>query len=268
MTPLFSISIVSHAQADMVVSLLKDLDRFCAHEKFEVLLISNILEVLPFETSDFSFSVKIIENTAPKGFAENHNASFCQSLGDYFCVLNPDIRLNSNPFPSLLSLFDDVSVGLAAPLVVSPEGVIEDSARTFPTPLTILCKFFGGCHKGSYVIDQAPIFPDWVGGMFMLFPRSVFQGVGGFNQAYFLYYEDVDICARLTLSRWRVALSPSAMVVHHAQRSSRRRLNYMRWHIQSMLRFFCSRVFWRVHWQSIFRRNTKNSPLSSPQDTR
>lgn len=268
MAPLISISIVSHGQAGMVASLLKDLDRVCVHEQFEVLLVLNIPEALPFEVFDFSFTLKIIENAAPKGFAENHNASFSKSLGDYLCVLNPDIRLNYNPFPSLLALFDDVSVGLVAPLVVSPEGAIENSARTFPTPLTILCKFFGGCHKGSYVIDQLPIFPDWVGGMFMVFPRAVFQEFGGFDQAYFLYYEDVDICARLKLSGWRVVLSPSAVVVHNAQRASRRRLNYTRWHIQSMLRFFGSRVFWRVHWQGIFRRNSKRSSLISPQGSR
>ncbi|MFM6990884.1 MAG: glycosyltransferase family 2 protein [Rhodoferax sp.] len=235
----------------MVGSLLKDLDRVCAHETIEVLLVLNIPEELPFEVRDFAFPLKIIRNEAPKGFGENHNASFFASTGLYFCVMNPDIRMDANPFPSLIGHFDDASVGLAAPIVVSPQGHLEDSARTFPTPLTILCKALGGCRQSSYVIDRLPVYPQWVGGMFMLFPSTVFRELGGFDPRYFLYYEDVDICARLTLAGWRIVLSPFALVIHHAQRTSRRRLQYLRWHLRSMLRFFGSGVFWRVHWRGL-----------------
>lgn len=247
----------------MVVALLEDLSRFCLTEKIEVLLVSNVPEDLPFQCSDFPFPLRLINNPAPKGFSENHNFAFSLSAGNYFCVLNPDIRLNSNPFPPLLLPFQDVSVGLVAPLVMSPEGVVEDSARSFPTPLTIACKFFGGCQASCYAIHQSPIFPDWVAGMFMLFPRTVFARLRGFDQGYFLYYEDVDICARMRLVGLQVALSPDAVVVHHAQRSSRRRFNYMRWHLRSMLRFFLSGVCWRVHWQSARRRFMNRSPLGS-----
>lgn len=263
MASLISISIVSHAQGEMIASLLSDLDHLHDFENFEVLLVSNVPEELTFQESDYRFPLKILKNSLAKGFAYNHNASFSRSSGSYFCVLNPDIRLYSNPFPSLLAALADVSIGLAAPLVISPDGGIEDSARKFPTPFTILCKAFGACKKSSYVIDQLPIFPDWVGGMFMVFPRAVFQEMDGFDETYFLYYEDVDICARLTLAGKRIVQLPTASVVHHAQRSSRRKLSYTRWHLQSMLRFFCSAVFWRVHLRGVSQRDEKNSSLGS-----
>ena len=266
MKPHISISIVSHAQGDMVAGLLKDLDRFCVHEKIEVLLVSNIAEEFPFREFDFSFPLKIIKNEMPKGFGENHNTSFSHAKGRYFCVMNPDIRMDASPFKPLIALFDDVSVGLAAPVVVSPQGNVEDSARTFPTPLTIICKAFGGCRGSSDLVGQLPVYPDWVGGMFMVFPSAVFQAIGGFNQAYFLYYEDVDICARLNLAGSRVALSPSAVVVHHAQRTSRRELRYTLWHLRSMLRFFCSGVCWRVHWKAVTLGNSKPPPVNSLKD--
>lgn len=249
MASLVSVSIVSHGQANLVLELLKDLDQWCANENLEVLLVLNTPEVLPFKLSDFLYSIKIIKNEMPKGFAENHNAAFAQSAGDFFCVLNPDIRLGQSLFSPLLPMLDDHSVGLIAPLVVSPEGSVEDSARTFPTPLTILCKVLGGCLGSSYVIDRLPVFPDWVGGMAMLFPRTVFQEIGGFDQRYFLYYEDVDLCARLRLRGYQVMLSPQVCVTHHAQRTSRRKLRYLSWHLRSMLRFFLSPVFWQVQWQ-------------------
>jgi len=71
--------------------------------------------------------------------------------------------------------------------------------------------------QGSdYAIGEESIHPDWAGGMFLLFPRTLFEGLGGFDERYFLYYEDVDICARLTLLGRRVVLCPRARVVHHA----------------------------------------------------
>jgi hypothetical protein len=84
---------------------------------------------------------------------------------------------------------------------------------------------------------------DWVAGMFMLFPRTVFAQLNGFDEDYFLYYEDVDLCGRLALAGWRVVVCPASRVVHHAQRSSHRSLTYLRWHITSMLHFFLSPVY-------------------------
>lgn len=268
MRPMVSISIVSHAQGGMVDALLTDLNQFFEFEYFEVLLVVNVPEELPFTSSDFPFTLKIIENSASKGFSENHNNAFSMSLGEYFCVMNPDIRLTSNPFTPLMLLLQDTSIGLVAPLVISPTGIIEDSARSFPTPLTILCKVFGGCRKSSYVIQEAPIFPDWVGGMFMLFPREVYEVLGGFDDHYFLYYEDVDICARLSLTGRRVVLSPNAVVVHHAQRSSRRRLIFAGWHLRSMLRFFLSAVCWRVQLRALFRKISSKLSLNFSQGGR
>ena len=142
----------------------------------------------------------------------------------------------------------DSSVGVAAPLVVDENGATEDSARRFPTPLKILSKAFGRCKGDDYIVKDEAIFPDWVGGMFMLFRRETFEQLGGFDPRYFLYYEDVDLCARLRLRGYEVALCPDAKVVHHAQRSSHRNFKYLTWHLASMLRFFASPPFLKICW--------------------
>jgi len=247
-SPTISISIVSHLQAGLLKALLADLDRCCKLHSLEVLLTLNLPEELPFDADGFSFPVAVHVNPAPKGFAENHNQAFARSAGRFFCVMNPDIRLDDDPFEALLACLKDSSVGVAAPLVVNENGATEDSARRFPTPLRILCKALGGCKGGDYIVKQETIFPDWVGGMFMLFCREVFEKLGGFDQRYFLYYEDVDLCARLRLRGYAAALCPDARVVHHAQRSSHRNFKYMRWHLTSMLRFFCSAPFLKICW--------------------
>lgn len=241
-----SISVVSHKQAGLIAELLRDIDQYCHQLALEVILTLNVEEVIPFDVGGYGYPVKCIRNTSPLGFSANHNQAFLQASGRYFCVINPDIRLDGNPFNSLIAGLEYPAAGLVAPLVLSEDGKIEDSARRFPTPLKIICKALGGCHGGDYTIGDKLIFPDWAGGMFMLFKRDTFAMLGGFDQRYFLYYEDVDLCARLRLLGYEVVLCPDAQVIHHAHRSSHRSIKYFKWHLSSMLRFFFSPVYWRV----------------------
>lgn len=245
MTELVSISVVSHGQIALAKELLGDIAAHC-DAGIEVILTLNIPEELPFSAGDYPFALTVIRNQAPKGFGANHNQAFRAAGGEFFCVLNPDIRFGADPFPALRACLADRSAGVAAPLVLGSDGGIEDSARRFPSPLRILCKVFGGCRGGDYAVGEEPIHPDWAGGMFLLFPRALFERLGGFDERYFLYYEDVDICARLTLLGRRVVLCPRVRVVHHARRSSHRDIRYLRWHLKSMMRFFLSPVYWRL----------------------
>lgn len=240
-----SVSVVSHLQIELVSHLLDDLERCCQGSRFELILTLNLDEVLPFSRDQYSFPIQIVRNAQPLGFGANHNQAFSLARGPFFCVMNPDIRLQDDPFIALLPCLDPSPVGVVAPRVVGVDGRVEDSARRFPSPFKILCKAFGRCKGSDYVIERALIYPDWVAGMFMLFSSAVFERLGGFDDRYFLYYEDVDICARLRLQQFDVVLCPSATVVHCAQRASHRSARYMRWHLQSMSRFFLSPVYWK-----------------------
>lgn len=241
-----SISVVSHSQILLVKMLLDDLELHCGHLNFELILTLNLAEEIPFLLDKFSYPIKVIRNFSPLGFGANHNQAFGRSAGRFFCVVNPDIRVNGNPFDELIASLADPAVGVVAPLVLGGEGGVEDSARQFPSPFKIMFKAFGKGRAPDYIIHETPIYPDWVGGMFMLMPRGVFERLGGFDERYFLYYEDVNLCGRMALSGLRVVLNPIVKVTHHAQRSSHRNAMYLRWHLMSMMRFFLSAVYWRL----------------------
>jgi len=241
-----SISVVSHSQIDLVAELLTGLKEHCSASRFELILTLNLDETLPFDPDNFPYSIKLIRNPVPLGFGANQNQAFSHASGRHFCVINPDIRLTCNPFAPLLACIDHSAAGVIAPVVVNADGALEDSARRFPTPFTILRKFFGKRSTLDYAIAMQPVYPDWVAGMFMLFPRNVFELLGGFDERYFLYYEDVDICARLRLLGFTSVLCPQARVVHHARRHSHRNFKYFRWHLGSMLRFFLSPGYRRI----------------------
>jgi N-acetylglucosaminyl-diphospho-decaprenol L-rhamnosyltransferase len=246
-TPLLSVSVVSHGQMALVEALLNDIQQHCQSTNLELILTLNETEVWQVDLDRYSFPVTLIQNVRPQGFGANHNQAFQAAKGQFFCVLNPDVRLPTNPFVHLLPVLQQPDVGVCAPRVVDGSGLVEDNARRFPSPYAIVCKALG-VKRDAAVAD--PHAPDWVAGLFMLFRSETFARLKGFDARYFLYYEDVDLCARLSLSGLRVALSPAVTVVHLAQRTSHHSFRYFRWHVASMLKFFLSGCYWRLIWRS------------------
>jgi len=236
--PLITISIVSHEQAELASLLLRDIARL-GRDDLQVIYTMNVPEPLPAEAADSPIAV--VRNASPHGFARNHNAAFRAAQAGYFCVLNPDLRIHADPFPALLSLFDEPRVGVASPSIVDTSGRAEDHARRFPTFRSLAAKLVRADRDLDYEESGQPFSPDWIAGMFMLFRSSAFQEVGGFDERYFLYYEDIDICRRLRRSGYDIRVTPSARTTHNARRASRHNVKYMLSHARSMLRYFTTR---------------------------
>lgn len=257
-----TISIVSHGQMALVLPLLRDLEHLHLQTPLEVILTLNIPEVMVYTADDFVFSLRILRNPQPLGFGANHNQALAQAHCATVCILNPDIRIVQNPFPGLLALLEDPLVGLVAPAVYNPTGKLEDSARHFPSPWGIVAKAFMGKQQPdpAYARQDQIFYPDWVGGMLMVLSADLYRRVGGFDEKFFLYYEDVDLCARIRLQGLQVALMPHQGVIHDAQRSSHTQRRYLQWHLSSMLRFFCSLVFIRVQLLRLHEQPLKHWP--------
>lgn len=227
------VSIVSHGHIDMTASLVRDIRKFSE--------VSQIIVTLNLKGEDESLllnqGVTIVHNAVQKGFSENHNNAFGLCDEDYFCILNPDITFFENPFRDLLACLKNESLAMVAPAVVSVEGSLEDNVRHFPTIGNLVMKLVG--LDTSRIVDMStdcvPI--PWAAGMFLLVKSKAFASVEGFDQGYYLYYEDVDLCARLWLSGWRVGHLRTAVVVHDARRDSRKHLNFFFMHFISLCRY-------------------------------
>lgn len=234
---LISVSIVSHRQIKLIMPLLTDLATYCAND-IEVILTINVPETIPPEIKDYRFIKKIIYNAQAKGFATNHNNAFQHCNSAYYCVLNPDIRLQENPFTLLMSTLTHLKVGVVAALMLDEAGAVQDNARKFPTLFSILKRIVLKKNKADYSLTNAPLSVDWVGGMFMLFRSTIYQQVHGFDERFFLYFEDVDLCGRLRALGHEIIINPQVKVIHNAQRRSHRNLRFLKWHVSSMLRYF------------------------------
>lgn len=226
----------------MIESLLLDLRSI--PEVCQVIITINTPEDIPLVPVEMMDKVIFINNDKPKGFGANHNAAFLASKSLYFCVLNPDVRLTLNPFPTLIGALQNEGVGVVVPAVLDQDGRREDNARFFPTPIRLFNKIVWG-DKGIFSNLTGNDFytPDWVAGMFMLFRRETFQSLKGFDERYYLYYEDVDICARVWKEGMSVMAFDSVSIIHQAQRSSHKRLKFTLWHLRSMLSFFEKHLF-------------------------
>jgi len=231
-----TLSVVSHRQNALVNQLLEDIQRHCS-ERVVLVLTENVPDSTPLATGALSCPVERIANDQIKGFGANHNAASKHCRTPYFCVVNPDIRLPADPFPALTAALDSGSAGVAGPLVRSSSGNVEDSARRFPTAWSLLRKIFLEKRQPDYPTDRDAMEADWIAGMFMLFRTEAFRTVGGFDEAYFLYYEDVDLCRRLHATGKTVLYVPAAEVVHDARRASRREPRLALRHLNSIVRF-------------------------------
>jgi N-acetylglucosaminyl-diphospho-decaprenol L-rhamnosyltransferase len=235
-----TISVVSHRQNELVNQLVGDIDSRCTLP-FALVITQNVHGAVPIANSSRASFSKIITNAQPKGFGANHNAAFRDCLTRYFCVLNPDVRLTSDPFPQLIDTLRSNNAGAVGPLVRNPSGGIEDSARQFPTLTRLVRKLFSRSPQLYYGTDTGPVSVDWIAGMFMLFPAEVYRSIGGFDERYFLYYEDVDLCRRLWKSGRPVIYEPRVDCIHDARRSSRRNLYLAVHHLMGAIRFLSRR---------------------------
>lgn len=228
------VSIVSHGHGLMLSELVRSLLSF--PEVSQIVLTYNIPET-SLDVSDDRLIIRV--NPSPKGFGANHNAAFKACSCDHFCVLNPDITFEENPFPVLLSTLEKPGVGLAAPLIVGDTGIPEDSMRQFLTPIRVAKRLLG-THPGVYETKKfmTDLYPDWVAGMFMVFNPTAFKSVGGFDERYFMYCEDADICTKLWRLEYKIVGCLSVSVIHHAQRASRKFSRHLAWHITSLMRYF------------------------------
>ena len=237
---MLAISIVSHGQGDLVANLLRDLRPFL-QPSVKVIVTLNIPESEAFEAGPH---VTFIRNEQPMGFGANHNQAFRSCRCDYFAVLNPDVRLDWRVFATILASVRP-GIGVCAPQIRNSSGHIEDSARTFPTLSDIARRLSVRLQRkplcSSYdVTGQGSIEVDWVAGMFMVFAGKAYADVGGFDEGYFMYLEDADICYRLWRSGWKVTMTRDVYVTHDARRATFKSVQHLRWHVSSLIRFLLS----------------------------
>jgi GT2 family glycosyltransferase len=166
------------------------------------------------------------------GFGANHNLAFVHCKTPWFAVLNPDIEFPfGNPFPALLdAMIDDDRLGAVAPALVQPVTLQIEANRRVVTPLELISRRLPGY--------EPPNEPEWLVGAFLLMRSDAYKALGGFDERFGLYCEDVDLGMRIRQGGWIIRRLEDVKIVHLTQRNSHRRVKYSLIHILSLLRLW------------------------------
>lgn len=241
---LITVSVVSHGDTEKIGHLLASLQKYELTKQFQLILTDNLKDKLPDFNSTPWGSLHILRNENQMGFAKNHNRAFKLAQGKYFAILNPDLVFEKPVFERLISSMHTYHADLIAPKIVDENGNTQDSFRTLPTPIEIIRRRLPGYKFEAFPPDhKGLIHPDWVAGMFWLMDADVYRQLGGMDERYRLYFEDVDFCTRARLKGMKLLVDSKVQVRHDAQRSSRKKLYYLFLHTQSAIRFFSSPVY-------------------------
>lgn len=236
--PHWSLSVVSHGHVTSVRRLLDDFQTHLEPDRYELLLTLNIDEPADDLARHWAGPITLIRNKQRKGFGANHNAALRHSRGRYVAAIDPDLRLRGNPFVALQDALDTPGLGIASTRVLDEHGETADNARPLPTPVRLLGRRLRGEDRlYDRGLDQ-PLDVDWVAGLFMAMRADTFRQLGGFDERYFLYCEDVDLCLRCWNAGLAVRVLPAAEVVHRAQRRTLKKMQHFLWHSRSLLRLW------------------------------
>ena len=182
-----------------------------------------------------SLPVSLVELGTNVGFGAACNRGAALTGEPVLVFLNPDTELGVGCVSALTAVLSGDGYqasggprfGVAGPTVRSPDGSVYPSARSFPSLLRSAAHGFLGVLAPGNRFSQGylhpPSGPDWVSGTAMAVRRDAFEQVGGFDEGYFMYVEDVDLCWRLAREGWSVTLVNDATVVHRIGGSSRHR---------------------------------------------
>ncbi len=174
------------------------------------------------------------------GFAVGVNAGARMTRGDRFAVLNPDIgSINPDIAERLERHLDHPAVGVIAPALERPDGELQDSARQVPSPLD-LCRRRFRKQVPDEVRSDRPVIVEWVVAACVAISRDAFEAVGGFDERYFLYFEDVDFGVRMRRAGYAVVYDPTIRVQHDHAAASHGSLGSWatRQHIRSACAFY------------------------------
>ena len=250
--PVVSVVIISHGHEEYLEQCLTSLGTALSGLSAEVLIVDNLggrgMEEV---VTGRSFPVRVHRNPRQIGFAANCNQAFRMTCGEYVLVLNPDtVFLSGHLLEAVEYLNTNRHVGILGSRLVNSDGARQDSYRCFPSVPVFALRLMGAdrwSRRPAFYRDsllegrsfREPARVDLVIGAFFLVRRSCFEEIGGFDESFFMYYEDADFCFRARAEGSETHYFPSITLLHHHQRSSKSILGrHARWHAMSALRYF------------------------------
>lgn len=219
--------IVTYNQSDRLVKCLQSIRETVSLPEYEVRVVNNDRRESLHEIESRFPGIHIVTNPSNIGFARANNQAAKSARGETLLFLNPDTLLHPGAVEAMMRYLEaHPETGILAPKVLDPDGAVQASCRRFPDLWTGLFNRYSFLSRlfprnrftRRYLMQDFDHNEtrevDWVSGCCMMIPRNVFFELGGFDEHYFLFNEDVDLCRTAWNAGYRVVYHPTAAVTH------------------------------------------------------
>lgn len=221
-----TISIVNYNAGDYLIECLESIKKTKGDLSIEVYIVDNDSSDDSFEKAKKKFpEYSYIKNDSNEGFGRAHNQVLKINKSEYILILNPDVELPGGVLSGMIEFMEaDQTIGAATPGVILSNNQVDLTAhRGFPTPWASF-KYYFLKDDSDYHLSKSdfsgPHEVDAISGAFFLTKKSVLDKTGFFDEDYFMYAEDIDLCFRIKKMGFKVMYNPLLKVLHHKGVSS------------------------------------------------
>ncbi|MBP1682755.1 MAG: putative glycosyltransferase [Ignavibacteriaceae bacterium] len=231
-----SIIIVNYNVKEFLQNLLHSIEKSSSNISKEIIVIDNASDDGSVEVIKEKFpSIKLIENKINFGFGKANNQGLAIAKGKYILFINPDCIVSEDTLDKMISFFEShTECGLAGCKILNSDGTLQLACRrSFPGPWTSFTKVTGlsnlfpksrifARYNLTYLDENKTYEVDAVSGSFMMIRREVYEKVGGFDEQFFMYGEDLDLCYRIQKSGFKVFYVHTTQVIHYKGESTKK----------------------------------------------
>ena len=232
---MLSVCYVNYNSTDVLLKSIEALHQNNGHYPYKIFVWDNHSKESVEKINVLYPDIRFFTSTKNIGYGRAINQLIKRTRSKYIVLLNPDTKIYNRNFieQSVRFLEKHPDVGILGPKILNADNTIQGSARKFPTPLTslfgrntLLTKVFPKnpisakniCTINNPCTDPLPV--DWVSGACMVARRKAIEAVGGFDEKFFLYWEDADLCRRIWDAGWKVVYYPEIQIYHFIGKSS------------------------------------------------
>jgi len=179
--------------------------------------------------------VIVIENDKNIGFSKANNIALAQATGKYVLILNPDTVLEEATFDKMIEFIEQhPQAGAVTSKLILANGKLDSACRrSFPVPSVAIPRMLGlsklfpnsklfGKYNLTYLDDNETYEVDAICGAFMFIPKKILDEVGYFDEDYFMYGEDLDLCYRINKAGWKIFYYPEVTTIHFKGESTKK----------------------------------------------
>lgn len=247
--PILSIIFVHYNTPKEIIDALESVKNAVVNYSYEIIVVDNCSQQ-PLTNEISKFDVKIIKNKANMGYGRALNQGAKVAKGKYLLLSNPDVEFRQNSISIMIDkLREDNSVGIIGPQFLDLKNNIQMVGSDLPLlpqaffAFSFLNKLLPGNYfsKKYFLLDfdrkTEKEIPALCGACFLV-RKSVFQNINGFDERFFMYFEEADICKRINEAGFKVLYYPKAAVVHLVGKSSNNKVVIKKRFEESRYKFF------------------------------